>query len=191
MSGSGQLDRLRREFDQADARALALAASCSTAQWTARPDDGGWSPSECVQHLVLSVDATLARMDAAIAAGIASGRHGEGPFRPGLIGRLLMWSLEPPYRMKSKTGAAFVPPSRRSADEDVGALRAAHDRVRASLERARGLALDRLAIQSPFAERVRYNLYASFAILAVHARRHLWQAEQAARRTSRAAPVRS
>jgi hypothetical protein len=190
MNGSGQLDRLRREFDDADARVAALAASCS-AQWQVRPDEGGWSPSECVQHLVLSVDAMLARMDVVIADGIARGRHGTGPFGPGLIGRLLLWSLEPPYRMKSKTGAAFQPPSTRTAEEDVDALRAAHDRVRASLERARGLALDRLAIQSPFAERLRYNLYAAFAILAVHARRHLWQAEQTARRTGHAGPTRS
>jgi hypothetical protein len=32
---------------------------------------------------------------------------------------------------------------------------------------------------SPFEARASYNLYAAFAILPVHARRHLWQAEQA------------
>ena len=180
MTGRQQLDRVRAELDEADARTSRLASGCSLAAWQSRPADGGWSPSECVQHLVLSVDAMLERMDVAIADGQAQGRRGEGPYSAGVLGRLLLWSLEPPYRrLRTKTGAAFVPASIRTPDEDVRALRAAHDRVRASLEHARGLSLDRLSIASPFAARASYNLYAAFAILAVHARRHLWQAEQA------------
>ena len=70
------------------------------------------------------------------------------------------------------------------AAEDVATLRQAHDRVRAALADAAGLALDRLSIASPFVERARYNAYAALAILPVHARRHLWQAEQTVRRSS-------
>ncbi len=179
MTGAQQLDRLRHELDDADTRAAALA-SATPADWQARPPAGGWSPSECVQHLVLSVDAMLERMDAAIADGRSRGVTSSGPYRAGLMGRLLIWALEPPYRtMRSSTGTAFVPTGTQPPAVDVDALRAAHDRVRASLGRANGLALDRLSIVSPFDARVRYNLYASFAILAVHARRHLWQAERA------------
>jgi hypothetical protein len=180
MTGRDQLDRVRSELDEADVRATRLAAKCSLAAWQARPAEGGWSPSECVQHLVLSVAAMLERMDVAIANAQAQGQKGEGPYGAGVLGRLLLWSLEPPYRrLRTRTGTAFVPTSTRTPDEDVAALRTAHDRVRASLERARGLSLDRVTIGSPFAAGARYNLYAAFAILAVHARRHLWQAEQA------------
>ena len=186
MTGREQLDRVRTELDEVDASAARLASSCSLGAWQSRPADGGWSPSECVQHLVLSVDAMLARMDVAIADGQAQARKGEGPYGAGVLGRLLLWSLEPPYRrLRSRTGAAFVPISTRTPEEDVRALRAAHDRVRASLEHARGLALDRLTIASPFAARASYNLYAAFAILAVHARRHLWQAGRAIASTGR------
>jgi hypothetical protein len=180
MTTAEQLTSLRAALDAADARAAALAASCPPGAWTRRPPDGGWSPSECLQHIVLSVDAMLTRMDAAIADGHARGLRGDGPFRPGLLGRLLIWSLEPPYRrLRSKTPAAFVPATADTPDHDVAALHEAHDRVRQSLARAEGLALDRLTIVSPFEARASYNLYAAFAILPVHARRHLWQAEQA------------
>jgi hypothetical protein len=137
-----------------------------------------------VQHLVLSVDAMLPRMEAALAGARARQQTGTGPFKPGLLGRLLIWGLEPPYRMKSKTGAAFVPRATRTPDEDVAALRHAHDRVRAALDQASGLALDRLSIASPFFERARYNVYAAFAVLPVHARRHLWQAERTVNRAA-------
>ncbi len=185
-TGSGQLERIHRELDDVDARAAALAQACSVDRWQARPPSGGWSPSECLQHLELSADAMLPRIDAAIDEGRRRQALGDGPYRPRLFARLLMWVLEPPYRMRSKTGAAFVPAVTRTPEEDVAALRAAHDRVRASLGRARGLALDRLTLASPFFERARYDVYGAFAIIAVHARRHVWQAEQTARRSSAA-----
>lgn len=180
MTGADQLAQVRAALDAADVRAAALAAACAPDAWSRRPADGGWSPSECVQHLVLSVDAMLARMDVAISDGQARAIVGPGPFSPGWLGRVLIWMLEPPYRrMRSKTGAAFVPPGAGDPVADVAALRAAHDRVRGSLDQASGLALDRLTVESPFDARARYNVYAAFAILPVHARRHLWQAEQA------------
>lgn len=180
MTGRDQLDRLRAELDDADARAARLAASCTPASWQMRAADGGWAPSECVQHVVLSADAMLERMDAAIASGQATPRTGDAPFAAGILGRVLLWALEPPYRrLRTRTTSAFVPSLPRNPDADVQALCTAHDRARVSLERARPLALDRLTIVSPFDPRVRYNLYAAFALLAVHARRHLWQGEQA------------
>ena len=180
-TGAEQLARLRRELDDVDARAAALARSCSVAEWQERPEPGAWSASECLQHLVLSADAMLPRVDEAMEAGRRAGALGAGPFGAGVFGRILIWALEPPYRVKSRTAARFQPASAATPDEDVAALHRAHDRVRSALDRAQGLALDRLTIQSPFFERARYNLYAAFALLPVHARRHLWQAERTVR----------
>jgi hypothetical protein len=56
------------------------------------------------------------------------------------------------------------------------------ERLLTLLSEANGLALDELQIASPFAKRLRYNVYAAFRLIAVHQRRHLWQAEQTARR---------
>ncbi|HTV01295.1 MAG TPA: DinB family protein [Luteitalea sp.] len=177
-TGAAQLDGIRAALLACDDRAARLAASATPAAWQARPPTGGWCASECLQHLVLSADAMLLRIDAALAAAPAPARAHDAAYRTGFLARVLIWSLEPPYRMKSKTGAAFAPAQAHTAADDVAALREAHDRVRASLERARGRDLESLVIASPFAERVRYNVYAALAILPVHARRHLWQAEQ-------------
>ncbi len=179
MTGVQQLENVRAALDEADARATALATSCLPAHWQRRAADGGWSPSECMQHIVLSVDAMLVGLDQAIAAGQAAGTRGTGPYRAGLLGRVLLWSLEPPYRrLRTRTGRAFIPAEPQAPETDLGAMIAAHDGARASLDRARGLALDRLSITSPFDARVSYNLYAAFALLPIHARRHLWQAGQ-------------
>ena len=177
-TGAAQLDGIRAALLACDDRAARLAASATPTAWQSRPPTGGWSASECLQHLVLSADAMAPRIEAALAAGPAQSRASDPAYRPGLLARVLMWSLEPPYRMKSRTGVPFSPAQARTSAEDVAALREAHDRVRACLERARGRDLESLVITSPFAERIRYNVYAALAILPVHARRHLWQAEQ-------------
>jgi hypothetical protein len=47
------------------------------------------------------------------------------------------------------------------------------------LDDARGLALDKVKIVSPFDRHVRYSIWSSLCVNAAHERRHLWQAERA------------
>ena len=171
--GAGQLERIARQLAEADARLLRLAASCTDRAWTSRPPSGGWSPSECVQHLVLSVDALLPRVDAAMRDGRDGQVVGAGPFTAGLLGRVLLWAIEPPYRIRTRTGEAFEPAAARTPSDDVAALLARHAAAREQLVAAQDMALDRLTIVSPFAARVRYNLYVALALVPTHARRHL------------------
>jgi hypothetical protein len=49
------------------------------------------------------------------------------------------------------------------------------------LNSARGLALDRVKISSPFATNMEYSAYSAFVLIPAHNRRHLWQAEPALR----------
>lgn len=45
---------------------------------------------------------------------------------------------------------------------------------------ARGLAIDRIKITSPFSSHLRYSVWSSFCVNSAHERRHVWQAERAA-----------
>jgi hypothetical protein len=137
--------------------------------------------AECLDHLTLSADAFVP----AIGEALADGRRRNllsrsGVFRMDFLARLLAWWLEPPYRMKSKTGAAFVPASGDAANSLPNFLER-QQQLAALLVEADGLALDQLRIRSPFARLARYSVYSAFRLIAVHERRHLWQAEQVAR----------
>jgi hypothetical protein len=81
--------------------------------------------------------------------------------------------------MRTRTIPAFVPDSKGSRDEVIGAFERAQAALAERLRRASGLNLDRLRIVSPFNARVKYTAYAAFGVLLAHARRHLWQAERA------------
>ncbi len=50
-----------------------------------------------------------------------------------------------------------------------------------NLDSSRGLALDGVKLVSPFTEKMKYNAYSAFVLIAAHNRRHLWQAELALR----------
>jgi hypothetical protein len=53
-------------------------------------------------------------------------------------------------------------------------------KLKAVIAEADGLALDGIRISSPLAPQVKYNVYAALHLIAVHQRRHLWQAERVA-----------
>jgi hypothetical protein len=177
------LDDIGAQLEAASARAQEIAADLSPALLGRRPDPGAWSVAECLAHLSLTADAYLPAIREALAGGRRRQlvRTGGASFRIEFTARMLAWWLEPPYRMKSRTTAAFVPGVERPEDA-LSDFLVRQRQLLDLLAEAEGLALDRLEIESPFAKRLRYNVYAAFLLVAVHERRHLWQAGQTLRK---------
>jgi len=176
------LDPIRAQLEAASSRAQQIVGNLPPALLGRRPDQHSWSVAECLAHLSLTTDGYLPAIRQALEEGRS--RHllqSEGKFRMGISARILAWWLEPPYRLKSRTPAAFVP----GVEDPAAALPDflhRQQQLLILLAQADGLALDRLRITSPFARQVRYNVYAAFCLIAAHERRHLWQAEQTARK---------
>lgn len=101
-----------------------------------------------------------------------------GPYRMEWKARFLRWLLEPPVRMRIPTSDPFQPAALADPARVIPDFTDLQDRLLEQLRLADGLALDRYLIQSPFSRNVRYNLYSAFVLIAVHERRHLWQAER-------------
>lgn len=182
-----QLLGIVRQLDATAGRAEALATRAGSGRWQTRPSPGQWAPSECVQHLITTIDAFLPLFDASLDAADRPEVPCARTFRPGLFGRALLWVIEPPYRMRAKTTDAFVPPTSRTSDVDLAEFADRHDALRRRMERADGYPLDRLTIVSPFDARVSYSLFTTFCIVPTHERRHLWQGERAVDQMERAA----
>jgi len=169
-----QLADIRHQLNNCTQRAQYVVYGLTPEQLKQRPANGGWSIAECLMHLVLTSDEYLKLADAAF---LDAPRGTAKTFKRDLVGRILAWTMEPPYRVKSKTLPVYIP--------DAGALENALPRFVESqkllietLSRASGILLDRVMVQSSFNPRIHYNLLSFFAILAAHQRRHLWQAER-------------
>lgn len=180
-----QLEKLKRELNSASEQARALSGDLSEAEFRAAPTAGQWSVAECLDHLRITTDAYLPTLREAIAEGRLRGMTGDGPYRADLLGRLLVWIMEPPVFLRSRTPAPFVPHELPSRDEVVDSFFESQFELIACVEDAAGLDLTRLRIRSPFDSRFHYSLFSAFRLLVAHERRHLWQAQQAAEKVTR------
>ncbi len=106
---------------------------------------------------------------------------GSGPFHLNWNARLLKYWLEPPSRLRLPTGAPFRPIAVKDPAAASGEFQEIGKVLEEKLNSARGFALDRVKLISPFAEKMKYNAYSAFVLITAHNRRHLWQAEQALR----------
>ena len=175
MTGSQQLDAVKAQFDAASARAQQLLTGGSADTLTRRPQPGRWSATECIAHLTL----TNLHYPPLIQGALDQAPSGDGPYGMDLRGRFLRWILEPPYRSGVKTMPSMEPQTGESPEQVLAAFLASQEEILNLVEAARGRALEKTTITSPFSKRMRYNAYSCFQVLTAHERRHLWQAEQA------------
>jgi hypothetical protein len=172
------IEHLRQQFEQLSIDADALVAPLSDDELSQQPPDGGWSVAQCIDHLNATAREYLPRLDEAIAEAIRRGLYGEGPFHYNWIGRLFVYTLEPPPRFRAKSPLPFQPIGSRSRQEIMAAFRAYQVQYIDRLRQANGLDLARARVVSPAATWLRIPLGSGFAALAAHERRHLWQARQ-------------
>jgi len=174
---SAELGEVKQELLDARERARRLSEGVSDTLWATTPGPGRWSIAECVIHLNITSERFIPIVDDAIREGREMGVLATAPLRRDLVGWLLAKWLEPPYRMRSKTTAPFVPGRIEPMADVLERFDYLQGELLVRIDRAQGLPLERLRVVSPFNAKVRYNLYSAFRLLPVHQRRHLWQAE--------------
>jgi DinB superfamily len=180
-TGISQIDSLLDQLRENSQQAEQMFASHTTGQLQHHPGQGRWSAAECAAHLNLSNRAYLPLLDSAIEQLREKKVLGGGPFHLNWNARLLKYWLEPPSRLRLPTSAAFQPMEVKEPAAALADFQAIGKALENRLNSARGLALDRVKLVSPFAEKVKYSAYSAFVLIMAHNRRHLWQAELALR----------
>lgn len=175
---ASQLDKVAGDFRAINDRARAVVDRVGVEGLSKRPAGGGWSLAEIFEHLNMTTRAFAPRWRQACTDARARGLTGDGPYATDFWGKALVWVLEPPYRMRMPTTPDFQPLKTPPPNEVLDAFLAAQDQVLGAIEEARGLAIDRVRVRSPFQEKMQYSVWSSFRITAAHQRRHLWQAER-------------
>ena len=169
---------LHAEFEAAatDARALFEGVGADAFRW--RPAEKGWSMAECLDHLNVVGRKYLKAIDRAIEDGRAKGLLGAGPFRYGLIESFVVRTMDAPPMFRMKAPRSFVPAASADASEALLEFVALQRALQERLARAEGLDLVKVKVPSPVSRRLKFSLGKSFAAMAAHQRRHLWQARQ-------------
>ena len=181
------IQRLWNDMDAADRAADALSERLSDEVFFWRPDGGTrWSVALCLDHLATTNDMYGKAIQAGIEVARRRGWSRRGPLTPGYFGLKFANSLEPPPRRKTPAPGQIQPQPARTRAEILAAYHAAHDVIRHMLKEAATLDVNRATFPNPFIGIVRVKVSSAFYIVAAHDRRHLWQAESAAKAFERA-----
>lgn len=175
---SPQLETLAAELDLATEKVTALVKGLPEEQLKQRVDPNSWSVAECIFHLNLTSKEYLPLLDEALESARQAETSQKTKLKMDLMGRMLKWALEPPARLKTKTTNQFQPQHVEPIGELLTTFTSLQEQLKARIEKASNLAIDKVKITSPFNNRLKYNLFSAFQILVAHERRHLWQAEQ-------------
>lgn len=153
-----------------------------------RPGPDRWSPLECVEHLNVTARLYIPILTEAIQdaqrQGLDAGISRRGPRGASdgrtLMGRILVWTQEPPPRFRMTTFTELEPAPSLDPQTVLESFETLHEELIVRINESGTLNRKRVKIRSPLDGRLRMSLEDWFWFMAAHARRHLWQASAAA-----------
>jgi hypothetical protein len=174
-----KLKQLAAHVASAREQASRVAGGLSAAQLAWRPAPQRWGVGDCLEHLIVSHEAMAPAMKSKLEAMAREhpGGHYE-PWKHTLMGGLLIRSIDPATgKRKLKTQKVFFPVQPVRADALDRFLRTLDD-LDEMIRRSDGLPVGKVKMSSPALRLIRYSIGDALAILALHALRHVGQAER-------------
>lgn len=166
------------ELDTAQRDASAVVNGLSEQLGTRRPQPAAWSVAECIDHLATANRVYLASMQEPARRARQAGKTRRGRARPGLIGGLFVYTLEPPPKWWARmpTPEKIRPSPSPPLAQSFAAFITSQDDVRAFLREYANLDLSGVRFPNPFIPGLRFSLATGLSVITAHERRHLAQA---------------
>jgi hypothetical protein len=172
------LQRLLDEIDAVDRATAALLCRVSDEQFFWQPNEGrSWSIAQCLDHLAVTNALYGHAIAEAIQTARASGRHGGGAIKSSFFGRQFLKSMEPPVTRRFRAPGKVIPRTHKTRDEIVREFRQGHERLRAMIEAAAEIDVNRVRFRNPFLKLFSVRIGTGLRVGPAHDRRHIWQAE--------------
>ena len=179
-----ELDEIRRRIFEARVECEKLVDGIGDEQFNAAPGENRWSMCQCIDHLVVTGDKLLERIDSAIEKAHRDGRYGRGPFRYGAVGEWITrsFTLEGlKSGRKLPVPGAYRPNAGRAVENVLSEFQVLQDNLVERVEASSGLDLVRVRITSPANRLIRLSLGQWLRGIAGHQERHFdqaWRARQ-------------
>lgn len=174
----GELDALVEELGAVTLEAREVFGSLTHAQLNWKPSAESWSVGQCFDHLINTNRTFFPEMERVAAGKFKSSLWARvSPFS-GLIGRMIIGSLDPVKGRKTKSARVFLPASS-DVDADVLEKFGRHQTELAERMRATaGVDLRRTMVTSPVTAVATYSLLDAYRIMVGHERKHFEQARR-------------
>jgi DinB superfamily len=148
--------------------------------------DGGWSAAQVLEHLVLGSQTYLAVMRPRVETAAAIREEGALAWRPRLGGRLLVYSMESPRRLRAPR---ILRPGPTARPDVVEAFIEEARELDSLLARAETIPWNGVRFASPINAWFRLNFGDGCLILITHAERHFDQIDRVLAEAGQAAPA--
>jgi len=177
------------DFRQADlpkliSEAKTLAANAKTTfgeltvpQLNWKPSAERWSVAQCFDHLLTSNKGYLPIIDNVL-AGYKRTFWQSMPVLPGLMGKLLVKSMDPASTRKVKAPKRFQPAQSEISASVINDFVAQQKQMIDKMKATEHLDLEKIVITSPVAGVVVYSLMDAYRLIVVHEQRHFQQAKR-------------
>jgi len=174
---AAEIRELEDQYDANEREARLLVSGLSEKHGTWHAVGGSWSVAECLDHLATTNRIYVEAMRGPASQALRSGRRSALTASPGIVGRILIYSLEPPVkpRLKGKAPAIIQPRISISLADAFSSFTTSRTDLRAFVREYADIDLSRVLFANPFIKWLRLSLASGLHAIAAHERRHLWQ----------------
>ena len=142
-----------------------------------KPSAERWSVAQCFDHLLTSNKGYLPIIDNVL-AGYKRTFWQSMPVLPGLMGKLLVKSMDPASTRKVKAPKRFQPAQSDIRGSVINDFIDLQKQLVDKMKATEHLELEKIVITSPVAGVVVYSLMDAYRLIVVHEQRHLQQAKR-------------
>jgi len=142
-----------------------------------KPSAERWSVAQCFDHLLTSNKGYLPIIDNVL-AGYRRTFWQSIPVLPGLMGKLLVKSMDPASTRKVKAPKRFQPAQSEISASVINDFVAQQKQIVDKMKSTEHLDLEKIVITSPVAGVVIYSLMDAYRLIVVHEQRHFQQAKR-------------
>jgi len=142
-----------------------------------KPSAERWSVAQCFDHLLTSNRPYIPIVDNVL-AGHKQTFWQSMPVLPGLMGKLLIKSLDPVKGRNLKAPTKFQPAQSDISDSVIDDFVAQQASIVGKMKATAHLELERIIISSPVTSVVTYSLMDAYRVIVVHEQRHFQQAQR-------------
>lgn len=175
-----QLDKLIRNASTIIDDAHSTFGKLSSTQLNWKPSAERWSVAQCFDHLINTNQGYLPIIES-VRTGTKKTTFWERlPVLPGLVGKLLIKSLDPASTRKVKAPKRFEPAESNISASVIDDFAAQQNKIIEGMKATGHLDLEKIVITSPVVSAgfVTYSLLDAYRIIVVHEQRHFQQAKR-------------
>ncbi len=173
-----ELQSLKNEFAMMKKEASALFTKVNESNFNKRPDSGGWSAAECIDHLIVTGIDYCDKYEEALKIIMSKDLKLNGEIKYSWFAERFIRFVAPPVRFRVKSPKRWKPDSKINKSKVTAAYLQLQDRYMDLIDASEGWDISKIKLPSPATKMIKFSAFEILGINSAHQRRHFLQAKK-------------